>query len=224
MANELPVTVSTVIFAMRDGVLSTPLVRRLRDPYAGRWALPGGPVPADEGLAAAAARTLAETTGLRPSYLEQLYTFGLPGRSPTGRVITVVYFALLRSDEAAAEPAACGVENVRWFAADDLPALAFDHNEIVEYALWRLRNKVEYAHVAFFFLGDTFTMSELRSVYEAILGRRLDPANFRRHVEATGTIVPTSERVTGLAHRPPRLYTTKPSADGFDGLTRGPLS
>lgn len=214
----MPITVSTVIFSIREGALHLPLVWRTRQPSGKRWALPGGPVPLDESLGDAAARTLAETTGLRPAYLEQLYTFGLPGRSPSGRVVTVAYWALVRSDEAdQAEES----EAVRWFPADALPELAFDHNQIVEYALWRLENKVEYAHVASRFLGHRFTMAELRAVYEAILGRQLDPANFRRHVEAIGTIVPTSERLRGGRHRPPRLYTFVAPPDD---LARGPAS
>ncbi len=202
------VAVSTVIFALRpdaDGnmALWLPLVRRTRKPFKDRWALPGGWVGGAESLSEAAGRTLADTTGLYPTYLEQLYTFGQPNRSPHERVISTVYFALVRS-QTASEVAESN--NVRWFCADPLPKLAFDHNEIVEYALWRLQNKVEYAHVAFHFLGDTFSLSQLREVYEAILQRRLDPANFRRHVEATGTITPTSEHLTGGRHRPPRLY------------------
>jgi len=215
----MSVAVSAVIFAMRPDEggrmhLWLPLVRRTREPFGGRWALPGGWVGADESLSDAAGRTLHETTALRPRYLEQLYTFGRPDRSPPGcddgRVVSVVYTALVRGDEA--EQAEEG-ENVRWFRTDALPDLAFDHSEIVEYALWRLRNKIEYAHVAFFFLGERFSLRQLREVYEVILERTLDPANFRRRVEATGTIVPTTERLTGGRHRPPRLYRTEFTLD-----------
>lgn len=202
--------VSTVIYALRpdpNGQLRLwlPLVRRIRQPFEGQWALPGGWVGASESLTDAAHRTLAETTGLRPSYLEQLYTFGSPTRSASDhdRVISTIYTALVRAHEA--DEAKEG-ENVRWFCTTHLPDLAFDHNEIVKYALWRLQNKIEYAHVAYFFLDDTFSMSQLREVYEAILGRKLDPANFRRRAEASGSIVPTNERLTGGRHRPPRLY------------------
>jgi 8-oxo-dGTP diphosphatase len=201
--------VSTVIFALRpdegSGLKSwwLPLVRRTREPHLGQWALPGGWLPADEELPAAAARTLRETTGLAPKYLEQLYTFGDIGRSPGGRVVSVVYWALVQSDEAAL--VAVG-ENVRWFPADHLPELAFDHNRIVEYALWRLRTKVEYARIAHAFLGETFTLTQLREVHEAVLQKALDPANFRRTVESSGTVVDTGLRVAGAPHRPPRLY------------------
>jgi 8-oxo-dGTP diphosphatase len=200
--------VSAVIFALRgDGgdraSLRLPLVRRVRGPQEGLWALPGGPVDEDEGLSVAAGRTLRETAGLEPRYLEQLYAFGDVGRSPGRRVVSIVYWALVRSEEAAL--ATVG-ENVRWFPADELPVLAFDHNMIFEYALWRLRTKMEYSRIAYAFLGDTFTLGELRGVHEAVLGRPLDPANFRRQVEASDSIVATGEVVTGGRHRPPRLY------------------
>jgi 8-oxo-dGTP diphosphatase len=208
---SMNIAVSTVIFALRpdeNGELHLwiPMVRRTRRPYEGRWALPGGWVGNRESLTDAAGRTLRETTGLRPRYLEQLYTFGHPERSMRsndGRVISVVYSALVRSDEA---EEAQEDENVRWFNVDALPELAFDHDVVVDYALSRLRNKIEYANVAFFFLGETFSLSQLREVYEAILQKRLDPANFRRQIEASGTIVQTAERLTGGRHRPPRLY------------------
>ncbi|HSP51442.1 MAG TPA: NUDIX domain-containing protein [Cryobacterium sp.] len=211
--------VSTVIFALRPDAnsgLSTlwlPLVRRTREPYLGQWALPGGGLPADEELAGAAARALRETTGLTPKYLEQLYTFGDPGRSPGGRVVSVVYWALVESGEAALADVG---DNVRWFPADHLPPLAFDHNRIVEYALWRLRTKVEYSRIAHAFLGETFTLAQLREVHEAVLQKALDPANFRRTIESSGTVVDTGRRVAGVPHRPPRLYRYNDSVHATD--------
>lgn len=207
----LSLAVSTVIFALRPHprtqlpVLWVPLVRRIRQPHQGRWALPGGPLGGQEGLAAAAARTLQETTRLTPRHLEQLYAFGGLDRAPTTaeRTVSVVYWALVRPEEA--DAGAVGV-NVRWFVADELPELAFDHSLIVEYALWRLRNKVEYSRIAAAFLGESFTLAELRGVHEAVLQRRLDPANFRRQIEASGRLVPTDEFRTGGRHRPARLY------------------
>ena len=212
MTNEVTLAVSTVIFALRadsEGAnggaasLRIPLVRRIREPFDGLWALPGGPIEGAEGLEQSAGRNLLETTGLRSTYLEQLYCFGDPDRSPGERVVSVVYWALVRSAEA--DLATVG-ENVQWFAADELPELAFDHNLIVEYALWRLRTKLEYSQIANAFLGDTFTLAELREVHEAVLRKPLDPANFRRQIEATKAIIPTEQRITGGRHRPPRLY------------------
>lgn len=202
------VAVSTVILALlpdRDGQVRVhlPLVRRTRDPFCGQWALPGGWVRTDESLSDAGRRTLAETTGLRPSYLEQLYTFGGVDRSPGQRVVSVVYSALVRNHEAAT---AVEGDNVRWTSADDCTGLAFDHDEVVRYALFRLRSKVQHAHVALHFLGERFSLAQLREVHEAILQRPLDPANFRRQIEGSGTIAPTEERLTGGRHRPPRLY------------------
>ncbi|MFD6701158.1 MULTISPECIES: NUDIX domain-containing protein [unclassified Microbacterium] len=207
--DAIRVAVSAVIFSLRasdDGDrLMLPLVRRTREPYRGLWALPGGWLGVDEDLDAAAAHTLADTTGLTPSYLEQLYTFGDVDRSPN-RTISVVYWALLRSDLVDAQRSAAGApENVEWLDVDAIPPLAFDHNRIAAYALDRLRNKVGYSRIAAGLLPDEFTLAELREVYETVLGRRLDPSNFRRLLEGSGELVPTESFRTGN-HRPARLY------------------
>jgi 8-oxo-dGTP diphosphatase len=242
-ADATRVAVSTVIFTLQRNAGSErasvviPLVRRTRDPHEGLWALPGGWLDVAESLDAAASRTLAETTGLAPSFLEQLYAFGAVDRSPT-RVVSIVYWALLRPDEVDSAHAPDGttlaaglfdgatpttppgvVENVMWFDAASLPRLAFDHNEIVEYALWRLRNKAGYSRIAHGLLADEFTLAELREVYEAVLNRRLDPANFRRQVENTGNLLPTDRFRTG-SHRPARLYRYNQDVELAD---RGPL-
>ncbi|MFS0893201.1 NUDIX hydrolase [Microbacterium sp. 179-I 3D3 NHS] len=225
---DIRVAVSTAILTLRrtetgEAVLALPLVRRTREPFAHQWALPGGWLTASESPVDAAARTLAETTGLAPSYLEQLYAFGAVDRSPT-RVVSIVYWALLRQDDVRAQSAAHrssgrAPENVEWFDVRTLPALAFDHAAIIEYALWRLRNKVGYSRVAHGFLAAEFTLSDLREAYEAILGRQLDPANFRRQVEATGNLLPTDRFRTG-SHRPARLYRYNTDVELAD---RGPL-
>ncbi len=226
--DAIRVAVSTVIVTLRrapDGsaCLVMPLVRRTRAPYRDQWALPGGWLDATEGLDAAASRTLNETTGLSASYLEQLYAFGEVDRSPN-RVVSIVYWALLRADDVDAqlaehERAGDAPENVAWFNATDPGALAFDHNGIIDYALWRLRNKVGYSRIAHGLLADEFTLAELREAYEAILGRRLDPANFRRQAEASGTLIPTDRFRTG-SHRPARLYRYDQDVELAE---RGPL-
>ena len=225
---SIRVAVSTVIFTLRrigeQTRVALPLVRRTRDPFKDQWALPGGWLRATENFEDASARTLAETTGLAPSYLEQLYAFGDVDRAPD-RVISIVNWALLRGDEVDAQIATHDAgggapENVQWFDASALPPLAFDHNTIVDYALWRLRNKAGYSRVAHGFLPTDFTLAELREAYEAILGRRLDPANFRRQVEASGTLIPTERFRTG-SHRPARLYRHDPDVELAD---HGPLS
>ena len=219
-ADVIRVAVSTVIFSLRRDAdrdrprVVLPLVRRTREPHEGQWALPGGWLGAAEELEAAAARTLRETTGLAPSFLEQLYAFGAVDRSPS-RVVSIVYWALVRVDVSSRE----APENVAWFDATSLPGLAFDHNQIVDYALWRLRNKVGYSRIAHGLLPGLFTLADLREVYEAILDRRLDPANFRRQVESSGTLIPTDGFRTG-SHRPARLYRYDHDVELAD---RGPL-
>jgi 8-oxo-dGTP diphosphatase len=206
---RVSLAVSTVIFALRphpDSGLMTlwlPLVRRIREPYEGQWALPGGPLEAHEDLAASARSTLDRTTGLAPNYLEQLYAFGNVDRSPGDRVVSIVYWALVRQDEVAL---AVDGENVEWFVADDLPPLAFDHTAIVDYALARLRAKITYTPIAHAFLPPEFTLADLRAVHEAVLRTTLDPANFRRQALATKTLVPTGTCLQGTSHRPPALY------------------
>ncbi|MUK01995.1 NUDIX domain-containing protein [Vibrio cholerae] len=211
--------ISTVIFALRSNGAQAhpevwlPLVRRIRQPHLGKWALPGGPLGGRESLQDAAARGLQETTGLEPTYLEQLYAFGGLDRSATQRLVSIVYWALVRPDQA---DLARESENVRWFRASDAVGLAFDHDEIVAYALERLRGKIEYGSVAYHFLGDRFTLAQLRNVYEAVLGRQLDPANFRRQLRSARDIAATDEVVQGGRNRPPRLYR-------YTGPPTGPL-
>lgn len=226
MSEAPALAVSTVIFTLRPDStgcmkLALALVKRIRKPFQGQWALPGGPLAMNEDLSDAASRNLFETTGLQPRYLEQLYAFGSLDRSPGSnvkdRVVSIVYWALVGSDEAAE---AIESENVSWFWADELDKLAFDHNLIVDYALWRLRNKLEYSRLAHGFLGERFTLAQLREVYEAVLGRELDPGNFRRMVEANGAVVATGERLEGTRHRPPQLYRYDSSIDLTD---QGPL-
>ncbi|MGV0111156.1 NUDIX hydrolase [Arthrobacter sp. CP30] len=203
------VAISTVIFALRPGGESQrpeiwlPLVRRIRQPHLGKWALPGGPLGGTESLQDAAARNLRDTTDLEPTYLEQLYAFGGLDRAATQRLVSIVYWALVRPDQADLTRAS---RNVQWFRADDVEGLAFDHDEIVAYALGRLRGKIEYGSVAYHFLGERFTLAQLRGVYEAVLGRELDPANFRRQFRSAKDIAPTEEVLQGGRNRPPRLY------------------
>lgn len=206
-AKPVAVAVSTVILGLRDHAgairLHLPLVRRVREPHLGRWALPGGPLHADESLREAARRSLADTTGLHPRHLEQLYTFGAVDRGGGERVVSIVYWALVRTEEA---ERTLVDDNVAWFPASALPPLAFDHEEIVGWAVRRLVNKLEYTRISHALLPAEFTLGQLREVHEAILGRRLDPANFRRRAEASGTLAPTGAHQAGVRHRPPALY------------------
>lgn len=207
----IELAVSTVIFALRPHPTSgattlwLPLVRRIREPQLGWWALPGGPLGSTEDLVTSARHTLLQTTGLEPAHLEQLYSFGGLGRAPgtDTRVVSIVYWALVRPDE---DARAIDGENVQWCVADEIPPLAFDHDEIVEHALDRLRTKITYSDIALAFTGEPFTLGQLREVHEAVRGVRLDPANFRRQLLAGGTLIDTGTRLEGTSHRPPRLY------------------
>lgn len=204
------VAVDVVIFTLRDDDLRVLLVRRRRPPQEGLWAIPGGALGVDETLEAAAVRTLEEQTGLGDVYLEQLYTFGEPCRDPRGRVITVAYFAIVpvTGDIRCADSHGDGV---RWWSIYDLPPVAFDHAEILDYALTRLRYKLEYTAVGFELLPKEFTLPELQMAYEIVLGEKLDKRNFRRKILSAGVIEPSGSHRTGEG-RPARLYRYREDA------------
>lgn len=197
-------TVDIVIFTLREGSLQVLLVKRGVPPFEGQYAIPGGFIREDESLEEAALRELHEETGVRNVFLEQLYTFGDPKRDPRGRVITVAYFALIASDKLSLVAGADAAE-AQWFPASSVPPLAFDHKSILDYALERLRNKLEYTTVGFQLLAEKFTLGELQAVYEAILGRPLDKRNFRRKLALLGVLKPLQEwQRTG--RKPARLF------------------
>lgn len=212
---DVQVTADIVIFALRGWELQVLLIERGIPPFEGRWALPGGFVRDGESLESAARRELEEETGVGDVYLEQLYTFGEPGRDPRGRVVTVAYYALLTTDAA---PLTAGTDAgaARWMPARARPPLAFDHDRIVDYALERLVNKLEYTTVGFKLLPKTFTLGQLQRVYETVLGRPLDKRNFRRKMALLRILTPLQEWVTDGPSRPARLYRF--SAKRFERL------
>ena len=200
---KLLVTVDIVLFTILDRQLRLLLIRRLAKPFENRYALPGGFVLEEESLDAAAERELREETGVESVYLEQLYTFGNPKRDPRGRVVTVAYYALVPHTHTL--NAGTDAADAAWFSITELPALAFDHRKIVEYAHQRIRNKLGYTNVGFELLPERFTLTELQSVHEAILGETLDKRNFRRKIIQQGIVKPTKEwRETG--RKPAQLY------------------
>ena len=207
-ANRPLVTTDIVVFTLRDHQLKLLLVRRSGEPHRGGWALPGGRVGINESLDAAAARELEEETGVSTVYLEQLYTFGRPDRDPRERLISVAYYALIPSDRIQLR-AATDAEAVGWFAVAELPELAFDHAEIVDTAHERLAAKLEYSTIAFQFMPAEFTLSELQTVYETILGQRLDKRNFRKRVQSLQRLEHTGRLRRDGAHRPAKLYRVK---------------
>jgi 8-oxo-dGTP diphosphatase len=198
-------TVDCVVFGLDEGDLKVLLIQRGKAPYRGRWALPGGFVNMDEKLETAALRELSEETGLGGLFLEQLYTFGDPGRDPRGRTISVAYYALVAlagRTIAAADDA----KKAAWFAVSDLPSLAFDHQRILEVAVARLKAKVRYQPIGFELLPARFTLSQLQHLYETILDRKLDKRNFRKKILGMDVLKETAEMETDVAHRAARLY------------------
>jgi len=199
------VAVDVAVFTVRAGVLHVLLVQARGGPFAGWWALPGGRVREDESLDAAAARELLAQAAVRDVYLEQLYTFGHPQRDPHDRVVSVAYVGLVADPERLSGPVPGKYEAVAWRAVSRLPPLAYDHAAVVRLAVTRLRAKLQYTNLAYTLLPSSFTLGELQSLYEAILGRRLDRRNFRRKVLSLG-LLRALGRVRRGAHRPAALY------------------
>jgi 8-oxo-dGTP diphosphatase len=219
------VTVDLAIFTVRDAVLQVLLVTRAYQPYRGRPALPGGYVLDGETLDEAAVRELTEETGIdgRQLHLEQLRTFGDPGRDPRGRVVTVAYLAL--GPDLPAPQAGTDAKDAFWRPVDRVLAepgeLAFDHAAILREALEKARWQLEYTTVAAQFCPDPFTVGDLRQVYEAVWGIRLDPSNFRRKVTRAGHFIKATGgfRVPPLG-RPAALYTRGPDRLLYPPLLR----
>jgi 8-oxo-dGTP diphosphatase len=209
------VAADVVAFAVIDGAMHVLLVRRRNEPFAGRWAIPGGFLEPDETLEQAALRELREETGVADVYLEQLATFSDVDRDPRGRIISCSYLALVDAvraqlaggddaGEAAWRPLEPLLADMR---LADGPVLAFDHDGILEYARRRLAYKLEYQNVAWSLLPERFTMSELRRVYEAGIGRAFEPNHFRRIALGWGILAEDGERPHGgRPGRPATLY------------------
>jgi len=202
---DLPVTVDTVIFTVLDGVLRVLLVRRTEAHLEGLWSLPGGFVAPEEPLEAAALRELRDATGVTDVYLEQLYTFGDPGRDTRGRVISVAYVALLAADRCPLVPNELEAE-ARWWSVYDLPPLAFDHPRMIEVALDRVRTKLEYTTIGFQLMPTSFTLGELQNVYEVVLDREIDKRNFRRRLKLLDLVESTGEKRSDGPGRPAELF------------------
>jgi 8-oxo-dGTP diphosphatase len=198
-------TVDGVVFGLDEADLKALLIQRDLEPFAGRWALPGGFVHIDETLDQAVRRELQEETGLTKVFLEQLYTVGDVARDPRERVITVAYYALVRLSDHQVQ-AATDARNAAWFAIDDLPKLAFDHETIVAMALQRLQGKVRYQPIGFELLPPKFSLTQLQRMYEIILERELDKRNFRKKVLSLDILQDLDEVEQDVAHRAARLY------------------
>ncbi len=198
-------TVDCVVFGLDENDLQVLLIQRDLPPFEGDWALPGGFVRLEESLEEAARRELQEETGIENVFLEQLYTIGTVDRDPRERVVTVAYYALVNLSDHRVQ-AATDARNAAWFAVDDVPALAFDHPEILEMAHERLRGKVRYQPIGFELLPPKFTLRQIQHLYEVILDRPLDKRNFRKKILSMGILIELDEVETDVAHRAARLY------------------
>ncbi len=201
------VAVDAVVLGLDPEQLRVLLIQRNLPPQD--WALPGGFVHLDESLEDAARRELSEETGIGEVFLEQLYTFGAVHRDPRERVIAVAYYALVNLEEHRIQ-AATDAQDAAWFSLDDLPPLAFDHAEILQCAVDRLRGKVRYAPIGFELLPEKFTLKQLQTMYEMILDRPLDKRNFRRKILGWDLLLDLDETEKDVAHRAARLYRFDP--------------
>jgi 8-oxo-dGTP diphosphatase len=181
------------------------LIERDVEPFQGVWAIPGGFVRSGETLLEAATRELEEETGIKDVFLEQLFTFGDPGRDPRGWVVSVAYYALVSPDKHDIR-ATMDARDARWFSIDSLPKLAFDHSQILQTALQRIRGKLTYAPIGFELLPQKFTIKQLQKLYEIVLGRPLDNRNFRKKIFGMDVLRELDEVQIGVAHRAARLY------------------
>jgi 8-oxo-dGTP diphosphatase len=198
-------TVDCVVFGLDEQELKVMLIQRAFAPFAGKWALPGGFVRLDETLDEAARRELTEETGLLNIFLEQLYTFGAVDRDPRERVVSVAHYALVNLRDHAVH-AATDASAAAWFGVHDVPSLAFDHADILQGALERLRGKLRDQPIGFELLPKKFTLSQLQRLYELVLERELDKRNFRKRVLAMDLLVELDEVEQDVARRAARLY------------------
>ncbi len=209
----MAVTVDTVVFGITKRTsgnyrkldnqkLNILLVKRDNYPFKGCYSLPGGFVWQDETLEQTASRVLKSKTGLKHIFCEQLYTFGAVDRDPRMRVVSCAYIALIDTEMAK-------INGAEWFSMEEIASLslAFDHNNLIEEALKRLRGKINYTDIIFHMMPKRFTISELQEVYEIILGKKLLPAAFRRFI--SDRIQETDEFTKDAGHRPSRFYKVK---------------
>ncbi len=199
-------TVDCIIFGLDESSrLKVLLIQRANEPFKDAWALPGGFVDENETLEYAALRELREETGISDVFIEQLFTFGTPGRDPRGRVVTVAYYSLINLAEHKIG-ADTDALDVKWFPINSLPPLAFDHAEILETAINRLRGKVRYQPIGFELLAEKFTLTQLQKLYETILDKELNKRNFRTKILKMN-ILKEEDILRGVAHRPAQLYS-----------------
>ena len=200
------IAVDVAVFTFTEHKLKILLIKRAYGPYTGFWALPGGFMEKNETTLKAAMRVLKEKAGLKNFYLEQLYTFDASGRDPRGNIPTVAYFALVADKKIKFGPGV-NLQAPKFFEARKLPALAFDHGNIIKYALKRLAAKLEYTSAASALLPRNFRLFDLQRIYEETWGKKLNKRNFQKKYFSLKLIHSTGKVLSGGHHRPARLYT-----------------
>ena len=201
------VTLDCIIFGYDGKELKILLIERNEEPFKEWQALPGNFVNNDESLDDAAERILYELTGFRGIYMQQFYTFGDLNRHPEGRVITVAYFAMIRlHGQNEPTPVTGYAKRASWVAVNDIPKLAFDHNQMFEKGFEKIKNKISYQPIAFELLPEKFTLTQLQNLYEIILNKKLDKRNFRKKILAYDILKELDEKQKGVSYRAAKLY------------------
>jgi ADP-ribose pyrophosphatase YjhB (NUDIX family) len=214
------ISIDCVIFGFEQSVLEILLIKRAGNPYKGKWALPGGFIKKEELVEDAAKRILKVTTGVSDIYLEEVAVFDKIDRFPNWRVFTIGHFALI-SPEHYKLTAGQDTTEVKWFKVNKLPELFFDHKHIIDVALNKLRSRVRYKPIGFELLPDKFTLPQLQTLYEVILGKKLDKRNFRKKITKMNLLKRLREKDKNNIRRPAYLYKfdkhnyNKLKEDGF---------
>ncbi len=208
VTQNIQVAVDAIVFGYsKEKGVSLLLIKRKYNPFKGAWAIPGGFVLDSESLEDAVARELQEETGIKIDYLEQLYTFGAPKRDPRTRILSVAYFGLVNKTHFEKLKASTDAEDAEWFNFKHLPTLAFDHKQILEVAIERLRGKMVYQPIGFELLDKKFPFSDLENLYTTLLDRPIDRRNFRKKVMSLGILEELNEKAKSTgAGRPGNLF------------------
>ncbi|TDN90396.1 ADP-ribose pyrophosphatase YjhB (NUDIX family) [Salegentibacter sp. 24] len=199
------ITIDCCVFSFEKGNLEVLLVQHGEGISKGKWGLPGGWIKKEEDIDIAADRLLSELTGLKNIYLEQVRAFGKPERFPLGRVITVGYYALINREDSNVK-AGFTASEARWYRVRDIPELIYDHNEILQASLNRLRGKVKRAPIGFNLLPEKFTLLQLMQLYTEILDVEMDKSNFRRKFLKMKLLQDVGDKQQGVSHRAAKLY------------------
>lgn len=201
-------TIDCVIFTFHEGALKVLLTERNQYPYKDWWALPGFFVGQYEEMEEAVNRILYELTGLKDLFMDQLAAFAGVKRHPEGRILTVAYYTIVKFEDVQdkVKPVTDYMRDARWFAIDEVPDLAFDHQKILEKSLDTMKQKIGYTPIAFELLPEKFTLTQLQQVYETILNVKLDKRNFRKKVATFPYLKELNEFQQGVSYRAARLY------------------